>query len=205
VSEQYGFDTFNTFYAEGEQEYQLTPGWKLNLGAQFTDQRAVGDALIRNASSTDWATNHGGMRIQAHWDDDLVLTVAFSITGAGNDIQTPWGAAPSYLALMDQDFNRAREKGVLVGAAYDASKTLVAGLSGNFNFAWGWDAINASTRAKAPNQAEYDFTVDYRPPWLVPVLRGMWLRARAAVLDQENGKTTGYQFRIIINWDRNLI
>jgi hypothetical protein len=33
----------------------------------------------------------------------------------------------------------------------------------------------------------------------------MWFRARAAVLDQEDAKTTGYQFRLIINWERNLI
>ena len=82
---------------------------------------------------------------------------------------------------------------------------LVEGLSANVNFAWGFDAIDASTRRKAPDQAEYDFTVDYRPPFKCRLLQGMWFRARAAVLDQQNSKTTGYQFRLILNWDRDLI
>jgi hypothetical protein len=205
ASNQYGIDTFNTFYLEGEYLHELSADWKLRLGGQFTDQRAVGDALVRNAASTYWNTQHGGLRVQGIYRD-LVLTGAFSITGSGNNIQSPWGSFPGYLSMIDQDFNRAREKAVLVGAAYDASKTLAQGLSGNFNFVWGWDAINPATRAKAPNQAEYDVTVDYRPPWLFPpFLRGMWLRARAAVLDQQDARTTGYQFRIILNWERDLI
>jgi hypothetical protein len=79
-------------------------------------------------------------------------------------------------------------------------------LSGNFNFAWGVDAINPSTRKTAPNQAEYDFTADYRPPLRWPAfLQGLWFRARADVLDQQNAKTLGYQFRLILNWERDLI
>jgi hypothetical protein len=35
-------------------------------------------------------------------------------------------------------------------------------------------------------------------------LRGIWFRARAAILDQQDAKTLGYQFRIIINWERDL-
>ena len=47
--------------------------------------------------------------------------------------------------MIDQDFNRAREKAVLIGAAYDF-KTLARGLSANINIGWGWDAINPTTR-----------------------------------------------------------
>jgi hypothetical protein len=65
--------------------------------------------------------------------------------------------------MIDQDFDQAKEKAVLVGAAYDFGK-LVQGLRADANLAWGWDVINPSTGKKAPNQAEYDVTVDYRPP-----------------------------------------
>jgi hypothetical protein len=107
--------------------------------------------------------------------------------------------------MIDQDFDRAGEKAVLVGAAYDF-KALVQGLSGNFNLVWGWDAINPSTGRKAPNQAEYDVTVDYRPAFERPFfLKGLWFRARAAILDQQDAKTLGYQFRLIANWERDLI
>jgi outer membrane OprD family porin len=204
VSEQYGVNTFNTFYAEADYLQPLSADWKLRLGAQFSDQRAVGDALLPAADGKFWTTQQGGVRLQAIYGG-LTLTTAFSITGAGNTIQSPWGSFPGYLSLIDQDFDRANEKAFLIGAAYDFSKLLTKGLSANVNFAWGFDAINPSTRKKAPDQGEYDFTVDYRPPFNVPVLQGMWIRARAAILDQQDAKTLGYQFRITINWDRDLI
>ena len=205
LSNQYGVNTFNTFYAEGAYLFPVTDTWKFRVGAQFTDQRAVGDALLPPADGRYWATQHGGVSFQALWGD-LQLTTAFSVTGAGNTIQAPWGTFPGYVSMIDQDFNRANEKAVLIGAAYDFSKMLLKGLSANVNFAWGWDAIDPSTRQKAPRQAEYDFTVDYRPPFTWPTfLKGLWFRARAAVLDQDNAKTTGYQFRLILNWERDLI
>ena len=210
VTEQYGVNTLNTFYAEGEYLWPVTEAWKLRLGVQFTDQRAVGDALMPAANGTYWVTQQGGARVQAIYGD-LTLTGAFSVTGSGNNIQNPWGSFPGYLSMIDQDFDRAREKGVLIGAAYDFSNVLLKGLSANTNLVWGWDAINPSTRKNAPNQAEYDFTVDYRPAFanvplfLRPLVQGVWFRARAAILDQQDAKTLGYQFRIIINWDRDLI
>ena len=167
LSEQYGV---NTFYAEGEYLYPVTEDWTLSLGAQFTDQRAVGDALLPAADGKRWVTKAGGARVQAI-SGDLTLTGAFSVTAADNTIQTPWGSFPGYLSLIDQDFDCAREKAVLIGTAYDFSKVVTPGLSSYFNFAWGRDAIDQSTRKKA---AEYDFTADYRPAFKRPVLlRGL--------------------------------
>ncbi len=205
VSNQYGVNTFNTFYAEADYLRPLTDDWKLRVGVQFTDQRAVGDALLPAARGQFyWTTQAGGARVQAIYRD-LTLTGAFSITGAGNTVQTPWGSYPGYLSMIDQDFDRAGEKAILVGAAYDL-RGLIQGLSGNVNFVWGWDAITPSTGRKAPNQAEYDFTVDYRPAFERPFfLKGLWFRARAAILDQQDAKTLGYQFRLIANWERDLI
>ncbi len=59
---------------------------------------------------------------------------------------------------------------------------------------------------EASNQAEYDVTVDYRPAWREPAfLKALWFRARSAILDQQDAKTLGYQFRLIINWEGGLI
>jgi hypothetical protein len=136
---------------------------------------------------------------------ELTLTTAFSITAAGNTIQTPWGSWPGYLSMIDLDFDRANEKAVLIGAAYDFSR-FANGLSAHANLVWGWDAINPATGAPAPNRAEYDLTVDYRPPWVFPAfLQGLWFRARAAVVDEQDARRTGYQFRLILNWERDLI
>ena len=95
---------------------------------------------------------------------------------------------------------------MLVGAAYEFSKLILPGLSAYFNFAWGWDAINPSTRADAPDQAEYDLTVDYRPAFKTPAfLQGMWLRVRGAILDQQDANQLGWQVRLILNWERDLL
>ena len=205
LSNQYGVDMFNTVYADADYLLPLNEDWKLRLGVQFTDQRAVGDANLARADGRYWATQQGGARVQFMYGD-LTMTVGFSITGAGNTIQSPWGSFPGYLSLIDQDFNRAREKAVLVGAAYDFSKLITPGLSAYFNAAWGGDAIDPATRRRAPDQAEYDLTADYRFPKSAPgFLQGVWFRARGAILDQQDARALGYQFRLIVNWERNLI
>jgi hypothetical protein len=108
--------------------------------------------------------------------------------------------------MMDRDFNRANEKAVLFGAAYDFSKLVTQGLSANSSLAAGWDAINPTTRASAPDQREYDVTIDYRPAWLWPAfVRGWWLRVRGGLLDQEDAGGLGWQVRVILNWDRDLL
>lgn len=65
---------------------------------------------------------------------------------------------------------------------------------------FGRDQINASTGAALPNLTEYDLTLDDRfsaapwPQWLRP----LWLRGRAAYLDQSAaGHTT--DDRVIVN------
>jgi hypothetical protein len=205
AAEQYGINTFNTFYLESNYLLPLDENWKLRLGAQLTDQRAVGDELVANAAERNWSTQQGGVRVQALYRE-LTLTSAFSITGSGNSIQSPWGHSPNYLLMMDRDFNRANEKAVLFGAAYDFSKLVTQGLSANSSLAAGWDAINPTTRASAPDQREYDVTVDYRPAWLWPAfVRGWWLRVRGGLLDQEDAGGLGWQVRVILNWDRDLL
>jgi hypothetical protein len=205
LTEQYGVNTFNTIYAEGDYVLPVSKDWKLRLGAQFTDERAVGDELVNNAAAKSWSTQVGGMRAQAIWGE-LILTAAFSITASGNTIQSPWGSYPGYLSMIVNDFDRANEKAILAGIAYDFSKLITPGLGANFNVATGWDAIDPKTRANAPDQTEYDVTIDYRPNWLRPAfLQGMWLRLRGAVIDVQNANQLDWQVRIILNWERDLL
>ena len=206
VNNSYGVDTINTFFTEATYEMPLGAAFKVRLAAQFTDQRAVGDALLgRTIDGEHWATQHGAGRAQLVIGD-LTLTGAFSFTGKGNNIQKPWGSSPSYLSLIDQDFDRANEKAFLIGAAYDFSNVLTKGLSATMNMAWGKDAINPSNGRPAPDQGEYDLTVDYRPPGkYLAFFKGIWFRARGAINTQQDARATGYQFRFIINWERDLL
>jgi hypothetical protein len=205
AAEEYGINTFNTFYVEGEYVVPLDGGWKLRLGTQFTDQRSVGDELLTSAATRSWNVQQGGARVQAV-HRDLTISTAFSITGSGNNIQSPWGYSPNYLLMMDRDFNLANQKAVLIGAVYDFSKVVTQGLTGTANAAAGWDAINPKTRAHAPDQREYNLTLDYRPPLRRPTfLEGWWLRLRGGVLDQTGAHHLGWQVRVMLNWDRDLL
>ena len=60
MSNQYGVNMFNTVYAEADYLLPLNQDWKLRLGAQFTDQRAVGDANLAQAHGHYWVTQPAG-------------------------------------------------------------------------------------------------------------------------------------------------
>ena len=209
VSDQYGIDTFNTVYAKADFRHSLSDDWDIGLATEFTDQRAVGAALVGNAATKKWNTQVGGARVQLIYRP-LTLTAAFSITASGNDIQNPWGTYPGFLALIDapasQNFARAREKGWLIGARYDFSALGVPGLAGNFNFARGTGAIDPQTQVSVPNQNEFNFKGDYRPPWLAAtVLRGLWVTVRASLYLQEGADQLGRQIHLILNWEWEIL
>ena len=74
--------------------WPLNQDWKLRFGAQFTDQRAVGDELVANADEEELEHPERGRAgpgaLQGAGPDD-----GFSITASGNTIQSPWGSFPA--------------------------------------------------------------------------------------------------------------
>jgi hypothetical protein len=206
LTEQYGINTFNTVFGQADYAHKIDEDLKLLVGVQFTDQRAVGDQLLTSAATRDWDTYNVGTRAALTYRE-LTVTLAGQVTGDGQTIQAPWGSFPGYISLIQEDFNRANEKAILVGVAYDFSKVITPGLSAFANVAWGWDAIDPKSRADAPDQTEYDLTIDYRPPegfLLLPTTHNLWFRLRGAILDRENADL-GWQVRLIINWEIPLL
>jgi hypothetical protein len=204
VSNQYGFDTFNTMYAKGDYRHALNADWAVGIGAEFTDQRAVGEALVANAATRKWRTRVGAARVQLIYRD-LTFTGAFSNTGSGNAIQNPWGTYPGYLSLIDalasQGFARANEKGWLIGAVYDFSRSGAPGLVGTVNVARGTGAIDPQTSARLPDQTEYNFKIDYRFPWLgLTILRDLRFTLRGAFYDRQGTDQLARQIHVILDW-----
>jgi len=209
VSNQYGIDTFNTVYAKADYRYPLSDDWAIRLGAEFTDQRAVGAALVAAAAVKNWSTEVGGARAQLIYRP-LTLTAAFSITDAGNTIQNPWGTYPGFISLIDapaaQNFARANEKACLIGTTYDFSAAGASGLVGTLNFASGTGAIDPRTRLSVADQREFNLRVDYRPPWLVhTVLRGLGLTVRGSLYDEEGAGRLARQIHMILNWEWDIL
>jgi len=200
LAEQYGADTFNTLFARVEYGLPLGEETKLQLGAQFTDQRAVGEALVAPAHDERWVTRYGSARAALGWRG-LTLRTAASLTAEGNELQHPWGFPPGYLTLTQQQFNSAGERAWRVGAAYEFPERLAPGLSAEIDLAWGVGAIHPVTRAPLPDEAEYDLVVTYAPPWV----EGLRLRLRAVVYDREDAARLSHQVRLIANWDLPLL
>jgi hypothetical protein len=140
----------------------------------------------------------GGARVQLKYRH-LTLTTAFSVTGPGHRVETPFGQYPGYLRLVIEDFNRAGEVAWLVGLRYEASRRL-QGLEGVFNVARGTSAIDPVTRRPEPDRIEYDVRVSYHAPKRGPT-RGLAVRTSAGLVDNEGSRTPQYEIRLIVDYE----
>lgn len=193
---EYGWDTWNTLYVDGKANWDLTKELGLRISAQYIDQRSVGDEL-----AGDFSTYAFGAQMATSYQN-AVLTIAYTTTDEGGETQNPFGGHPSYISLMIEDFNRAGEDGWLVGLSYDFSRIGLDGLSAFARYAHG--NTPDSGALASPDQGELDFTVDYR--FKKGFLKGLWLRARGAYLNQQGPKARDVSnIRVILNYDIQVL
>jgi hypothetical protein len=202
LSNQFGNDVFNTAYGRIEYVHAFSPDLAVTLSGHYTDQRAVGEALLGGSKFKHWVTSVGGMRAQLHYRD-LTLTGAFEVTGKGNNIQVPFGAYPGYLHMIVRDFNRAGEVGWLAGFSYDFSRWLPE-TKVVFAFAQGTNTIDPIKRTPQPTMREHDLGIDYRAPKR-SALRGFGVQVVGGVLHLGAGPTPLYQLRLILNYEIPLL
>ena len=198
ATSQYAWEFMNTLYTEANAVWSFRDDWALRLGGQYTDQRSVGDEI-----GGDFDTFVYGCKIATSYRN-ATLTLAFSSTDDGARIRNPYGGYPGYLSLMIKSFNRADEDAWLVGVSYDFTRIGAPGLSSFINYAQGSTPDSGSNAS--PDQREFDITVDYRIQ--SQALKGLWLRARAAFVDQENdvaGASDVDDIRVILNYDLPIL
>ncbi len=191
----YTRDTFNIFYTEMNLTQAWTEKFATKLSGQFTHQASVGDELIG-----DFDTHQVGIQARTSYGN-AKFTLSATNTGSDSEITSPFGGRPSYLSIQIQDFDRANESGVLVGYLYNFKNFNLPELQLFTNLAWGSNAEDPETGDDLPDQAEYDFTLDYKVD--SDVLDGFWLRARYAYVDFEGGETIEDK-RIIVNYSLPL-
>jgi hypothetical protein len=198
LGNDYVANVFNTFFGKAESTHQLTDEWKLELGLQYTDQRSVGNAQIG-----DFSTWNVGFGARLSWRG-LALGTAAHFTGDDANIQSPYGTWPGYLSLIQTEFDHAGEKAWGVGLTYDFAGTLlpfqVPGLLVRLAYAWGTDIVNPSTGGSQPDEWEADLDLT----WNVPAVKGLQVRFRNAYWNN-GGAQTGYQFRVILNYEFDLL
>jgi len=189
LSEQYGWDMFNTVYLEGEKLIEISDNWHVGLGAQFTDQRSVGSELLGSFDTQSAAVKAA---VQYH---NLTTSVSYQWTANSNGVVRPWGGTPAYNSSMIQDFDRAGEESFRVGLTYDLEPHGLEGLS--MNTSWVFGETPDSGKYASPDQQEFNFTVDYRPK--LELFDGVWLRARHANNSIDGGADLE-DIRLILNY-----
>ena len=128
-----------------------------------------------------------------------MVKLGASKTGDGANMRAPWGGTPSYLSIQRLDFDRANETAYLLGLSYNTDFFSSLGLSSFVTAVWGSDAENPETGAGLPDRAEYDITIDYKPP--KGLLKGLWFRARANYIDTQGDGEDVRDYRFILNYE----
>ena len=190
-------------YADGSLFYTLTDGIDLKVSGQFMVQGSVGAQLLGRPFST-WS---GGI------DTDLILgnvtlTASYTQTGSAAAYRTPYGTWAGYTSMIIHNYNRANEGAFLAGATLDFAFLKAPGFALSTNVVFGNGAMNAVTGQPLARHNEYDFTLDYLfanslLPW-PEAMRPLWIRARAALLDQfepGGGFSTVRDYRVILNYE----
>jgi hypothetical protein len=193
-------DIINILYTEGSYKFLLTDRLGLIFSAQFTDQRSVGEDLLKGYS---FSTNQVGVKSDIGYGRGI-LTLGYTHTSKGADMQSPWGGYPGYTSVQVQDFNRAGEGAFMVKASYDFTRLGIEGLAAYVLFVHGWGRIDPSTKDPVPNENEFDADIQWRPQW--KFLKGLWFRVRYAMVHQYQApKNTINDFRVIVNYDFPLL
>jgi hypothetical protein len=187
----YSDDIINIFYTEAKYALPLAGGYKLNLGAQFSDQQSTGDNLLTGQafSTRQWGLNADLGRGAA------LLTLAYTNTADGADMRNPWSGYPGYTSVQVEDFNRAGESAVMLKGAYDFSRHGAEGLS-----AYALWVHGAGVNAPAYNEDEVDLNLQWTPKG--GALRGTSFRLRYADVAQRGGGDPHLRdFRFIVNYN----
>ena len=177
LTEQYGWDLYNTFYVEGERYFELSDRWKLRTGAQMMDERSVGDALLGSFDS-----QLIGVKASVEYCN---VTASFSVTKSWGEtsFRKPWGATPAYNSSMIEDFDRAWEESFRVGLVYDFSPHGLKGVTVDT----GWIVGNTPDHGSdaSPDEHEFDVSLNYRPK--SELFDGVWFRCRYGNSSMEDG------------------
>jgi hypothetical protein len=181
-------DIINIFYTESRYALPLAEKRELRFAAQYVDQRATGDELLKGM---DFTGRQFGLKTELALGPAL-LTAAYTSTIDETSMQSPWSGYPGYTSVQVEDFNRAGEDAVLLRASYTFPKT--TGLSAYALWVNGSDPDSPTEYARD----EYDLNLQWSPP--EGALKGLMLRFRYAFIDQDDG-TDLSDFRLMVFYD----
>jgi outer membrane porin, OprD family len=193
MDEQYGVDTFNTFYVDGKVPIEIDDKTSVTLGAQYYPQKSVGDAQIGSFST--WGAGLQAAIAYGPFGGQLYYTQ----TGTGFNTQNPFGDHPSYLNLQQVAFNTAGERALGIGGTVNFASLGVPGFTAAAVYASGRDRVDAQTGAPIPDRNETDIRFDYAFA-KGTVLEGLIATLRASWLHQNGSPQTATELRAYLNY-----
>ena len=191
-------DTLTMTFVDADYVNRPSKEWYWRLGTQYAHQGSTGADLLTGSSFSTW---NWGAYAETGWKF-LKGYGAYSTTGDGANIRTPYSKGPLYITQRIKDFTRAGEDAWLIGGTIDLGAVGLTGLSFDINASLDSTAgTNPSTGLANPKWREYDYDLIYRfgkDTWF----DGMRVRLRYATLNEDYGthtdKTT--DFRVDLNW-----
>jgi hypothetical protein len=194
VAEQYLTDTYNTAYVDGEYPVAIGDEGRLRLQGQYANQQSVGSAGL--GSFNTWMNGVGGVYERG----PLGLRVAWTQTSRNRETLATFGSNPSFLHMMQVDFNDADEKAWLIGGSLDLSAMGVPGLKAGVIYGNGHGAIDSSTGALLGSRNETDVQLFYALD-KSSKLSGLSFGVEGSWLNQAGAAAQGRQLRAYANYD----
>lgn len=194
VAEQYLIDAYNTAYVDGAYPVAMGGDGVLRLRGQYASQQSVGSAGL--GSFGTWMFGLGGV-----YDlGPVSLQVSWTQTSRNKETQAPFGANPSFLHMMQVDFNDANEKAWLIGGTLDFATLGAHGLTASVTYGNGHGAIDPTSGASLGSRNETDVTVAYEIG-KSSSLRGLSFGVQGSWLNQAGAVAQGQQLRVFANYE----
>jgi hypothetical protein len=185
--EYYSSDIINIAYLEAKDAFALSERLRLQVAAQYSDQRSVGENLLKGHP---FSANQLGLKAELAFAGTL-LTAAYTRTGNGSTIQSPWSANPGYTTVQVENFDRAGEDAWMLRAAY--TFRMLKNLSAYALYVHG----SQPDVPKQYAQDEYDFNLQWKAT--SGKAQGLTLLARYGYVTQASpGGPIAHQIRLIL-------
>jgi len=194
IAEQYLIDTYNTAYVDGACPIAVGAGDRLRLRGQYAKQQSVGSAGLGPFDT--WMYGLGG--IYEH--GPAAVQLSFTQTARNHETQSPFGENPSFLNMMQVDFNDANERAWLIGGTLDFAATGAAGLKAAALYGSGHGAVDSATGAPLGSRNETDVILSYALGKSTP-LAGLSFGIEASWLNQAGAVAQGRQLRVYANYE----
>jgi hypothetical protein len=181
--EYYSPDIINIAYAEVTYAIPMAAERRVILNAQYTSEHSVGQDLL---TGKPFSADQLGLKADLATGPAL-LTAAYTETGRGTTVKSPWSGYPGYTGVQYNDFNAAGENAFMLRAACNVRQ--LPGLS-----VYGLWVRGSAPQAPA-TQNEYDANLQWSPR--TAIMRGLMFRARFAYFT-ESSKNPVTEFRLML-------